>query len=223
MPQIRALTTEARTIPTTALLSAAHNIKTTLVRSVSLVNGQVQVNNVPNIPPFYVGLIQPSGPATPGLPPRQAPPAMLRHASGLTGPAVALGAGYRVSLLSHGLYELLDNGAQITVGSRTIGMVYACQPIDFLYPLSAIISDMDGNPISNMSLAIWNAVEAHALMAGEYEGYEGAAPVEYGSLLMRNVDVMIGTTRYRVIASETEPDSMSVHLRLRKADEPLAS
>jgi len=120
-----------------------------------------------------------------------------------------------------GAYELLDAGVDVTTGSRIVGREYACLPVDFLYPLDSIISDMDGNPISNMELAIWDATEIHNVRSGEYENYNGEAPIEYASSLMRNVDVMVGTTRYRIIASEVDLDMPRVRLRLRKADEPL--
>jgi len=223
VPQIKAITIEARTLPTTALVSAAHNIRTTLVRSVTMINGQPQVDDTVNIPPFWVGRVAPSGPALAAVSPRQSPPTLLRHARGLTGPSVALRAGDRLSLLSYGLVELLDNGFEFTVGSRTIANVFTCQPVDFLYPLSGIISDMDGNPISDMPLAIWSPIESHDVNAGEFEDYEGEASIEFAPALMRNVDVMVGTTRYRILAAEPQPDMMYVHLRLRKADEPLAT
>src|SRR4051794_5768749 len=182
------------------LISAAHGIRVTLVREVDIVNGKPQVTNNPVMSDFFASLTPPSAAATPGESPRQSPPAMLRYASGLTGPLRVLRAGSRVSLLSRGTYELLDSGVAITTGSRTVGMQYACLPIKFLYPLQGIISDMDGNTIGNIELAIWTATESHDVSAGEFEDYEGEAPIEYAGSLMRNIDIMIGTTRYRVIA-----------------------
>jgi hypothetical protein len=202
------------------IISAAHNIQATLIREIDVVNGKPQVTDDPVMPPFYVGLTQPDAAAASGESPRQAPPAMLRHASGLTGPRRVLRAGSRLSLLSRGTYELLDNGVDVTTGTRIVGREYACLPSDSLYPLDGIISDMDGNPIGNMELAIWGATESHDVTAGEFEDYDGEAPIEFAEQLMRNVDIMVGTTRYRVIAAE--PEIAFVRLRLRKADEPLA-
>jgi hypothetical protein len=204
------------------LISAAHGIRVTLTREVDIINGKPQVTENPVMPNFFASLTPPSAAATPGESPRQASPAMLRHASGLTGPLRVLRAGSRVSLLSRGTYELLDGGVEITTGARTVGREYACLPTKFLYPLDGTISDMDGNPISNMELSIWSASESHDVSAGEFEDYEGEAPIEFADSLMRNIDIMIGTTRYRVIASETDLNMICVHLRLRKADEPLA-
>ena len=101
-------------------------------------------------------------------------------------------------------------------------MQYACLPVEYLYPLDGILSDMDGNPIGNMQLAIWGAAETHDVRAGEFEDYQGEAPIEYAASLMRNVDIMVGTIRYRVLASETDLNIACARLRLRKADEPLA-
>jgi hypothetical protein len=204
------------------LISAPHSLRTTLVRQVEITNGQIQIVNNPDVPAFYASLAPPDAAATPGEAPRQAPPAMLRHASGLTGPLSDLRAGSRVEPLLRGPYEILDNGVEITTGARSVGRQFACLPVDFLYPLDAILSDMDGNPISNMELAIWSASETHDVQAGEYEDYDGEAPIEYAASLQRNVDIMVGTTRYRIIAAETDLDVPRTRLRLRKADEPLA-
>jgi hypothetical protein len=205
-----------------SLISSANQLRTTLTREVDMVGGKPVVTENPVMPAFYSSLSEPSAAAVPGESPRQAATAMLRHASGLTGPLRVLRAGSRVSLLSRGTYELLDSGVSITTGARTVGMQYACLPIKFLYPLQGIISDMDGNPIGNIELAIWTATESHDVSAGEFEDYEGEAPIEYAGSLMRNIDIMIGTTRYRVIASETDLNAICARLRLRKADEPLA-
>lgn len=216
-------------MPVTPIVSAAHNYKTTLARSVEIVNGQAQVNDSPNIPPFYVGISQSGLPrgfkftaSAFGGSPRATPPTTLRHASGLTGPSLDLRAGFRCNVLSYGLLELLDNGINITTGQRIVAIEFAAAPIDVLYPLEGIISDMDGNPIGNMSLGIWGGTELHDITAGEFEDYDGEAPIEFGPQLMRNVDVMIGTTRFRVMSAVTDYNQMNVRLRLRKADEPLA-
>lgn len=211
-------------------ISAASNFKTTLVRSIIMTNGQPVVNDTPNIPPFYVGIVDSGlprgfkygGAASLGSP-RHTPPAMLRHATGLTGPSVELGVGDRCNVLSYGLLELLDNGTKISTGVRLVGLEYAAAPINQLYPFSGILSDMDGNPISNMPVSIWGAIENHDVLAGEFEDYEGEAPIEFLPMLMRNVDVMVGTIRYRILAAEPDYGFMNVHLRLRKADEPLAT
>lgn len=217
----------------TPLISSAHNLRATLTRTINIVNGQVQIDNSPVVPPFYVEYTPSGGPRVSGFvrmraagvaSPRQVPPAMLRTAYGLTGPSIGLGSGFRVLVLSSGILELeiIDNGTVINTGSRIVGVRYACQPLEFLYPLEGILSDMDGNPISNMQLAIWNSFESHDVEAGEFEDCDGEAPIEFSPSLMRNVDIMIGTTRYKILAAEDDLASMSVHLRLRKADEPLA-
>jgi len=204
------------------LIAAAHNLRATLARTVTTANGQVTVDNEPDYPPFWISIIPPDGPAASGEPPRSAPTAMLRHASGLTGPRLDLRAGFRLDVLSRGTYEVLDNGVEITTGARVVGKQYACLPLDFLYPLDGILSDMDGNPISDIDIAIWSATESHDVAAGEYEDYEGEAPIEFAADLQRNIDVMVGTTRYRIIAAERDIDVPRVRLRFRKADEPLA-
>jgi hypothetical protein len=217
-------------MPIRPLISAAHNVKTTLAKTISIVNGLPVVNNSPTAGPFYMSISQsgtPRGFKYGGRPselaPRQSPPAMLRHASGLTGPSVDLGAGDRVNLQSYGIYELLDGGITLTTGSRIAGTEFASLPIAILYPLTGTISDMAGNPASSITLAIYGALESHDINAGEFEDYEGEAPAEFYSSLKRNVDVMVGTRRYRVLASELDIGLMSVHLRLRRADEPNAT
>lgn len=213
----------------TPIISAGHNFKSILTRIVDMVNGQPVVNDSPNIPPFYTAIIDPRSPRVTtgrafgvGGSPRQAIPGVLRHATGLTGPSLDLRAGYRVNVLSYGLLELLNDGTPLSTGVRTPGFIYAFAPVAWLYPLSGILSDMDGNPISNMNLGIWGALESHDVTAGEFEDYQGEAPIEFLSSLQRNVDIMVGTTRYRVTAAEPDFGVMTVHLRLRKADEPLA-
>jgi hypothetical protein len=126
-------------------------------------------------------------------------------------------------MYSRGVYELLDSGVQLTTGQRVTGVEFAVLPIAILYPLSGIISDMDGNPAGDMTLAIWSPVETHDVNAGEYEDYLGEAPIEFGPILMRNVDIMVGTVRYRVISAVNDLNAMVVGLQLRKADTPLAS
>jgi hypothetical protein len=105
---------------------------------------------------------------------------------------------------------------------RITGVEFAVLPVQILYPQTGILSDMDGHPIiSNMPLALWAPVESHDINAGEYEDYEAEAPIEFGLSLMRNVDIMVGTVRYRIIAAEVDLGLVNVHMRLRKADEPL--
>lgn len=215
--------------PVTPLISAGHNFRATLVRSVDMVNGQPVVDDAPNIPPFYVAIIDPKSPRVTtgrafgaGGSPRTAIPGVLRHASGLTGPSIDLRAGYRVNVLSYGLVELLNDGTPLSTATRTPGFIFAFAPVDWLYPLDGILSDMDGNPIGDMKLGIWGALEVHDVTAGEFEDYEAEAPIEYIASLQRNVDIMVGTTRYRILASEPDFGVMTIHLRLRKADEPLA-
>lgn len=215
---------------TTPTISAAFNLRSFVDRVVTVVNGVPSIDDSPNQPPFWCSLSQSGTPrgfkyvsTATALGPRQNPPATLRHASGLTGPALDLRAGDRVSMGSSGVYELLDSGVQLTTGQRIVAVEFACLPIAVLYPLSGIISDMNGNPLGDIILGVWSPVESHNVAAGEYEDYLGEAPVEFGSSLMRNVDIMVGTVRYRVIASETDLNTMSVSLQLRKADEPLAA
>lgn len=214
---------------TTPTISAALNTRATVARTVSISNGVPSVDDSPDQTPFWCSLSQSGTPrgfkyvsTATALGPRQNPPATLRHASGLTGPTLDLRAGDRVSLLSYGVYELLDSGVQLTTGQRIVGVEFAALPVAVLYPLSGIISDMDGNPQGDMILGIWSPVESHNVAAGEYEDYLGLAPVEFGMSLMRNVDIMVGTVRYRILASETDLNTMAVNLQLRKADEPLA-
>jgi hypothetical protein len=207
---------------TTPALAAASNFRMRINRTVDVSNGQVVIDPVPDYPYFWASVTPPDSPAAPGDDPRQAPTAMLRHASRLTGPALDLRAGFRVENDSGTLIEILDNGTPVTTGSRLVGMSFACLPVDWLYPLTGVISDMDGNPTGIASLAIWGASESHDVSAGEFEDYDGSAAIEYASGLMRNVDLMVGTTRYRILAAETDMGSMYVRLRLRKADDPLA-
>jgi len=190
-----------------------------IVRRVALANNLIQIDDAPMEFAFYGNITPPDGPGDPGTAPRDAPPAMLRHASGLTGPRTGLGLGDRVAATNEVVYEIVDRGEQIMSGRRLVGMDFAVMRLSELYPIDADLRDMDGVSVKQMSVAIWDATEEHADQ-GEYENYEGEAPPEFTADLKRNLDIFIPATgaRYRIIAAEPDVAPPRVRLRLRKAD-----
>lgn len=119
----------------------------------------------------------------------------------------------RIAVHDGQTYELLTDPRPLRLGASAVGFEAECLPVDVLYPREAEIEGLpSAEPVPLSLYTGTETVEGH----GDYDTYEGEAPIEFAdALLAPNTVLISGERRLRLVEAIVVYEVPHVRMRLR--------
>lgn len=150
--------------------------------------------------------------------PRTLPPWRMFVRGGRLAPSVTFKPGDRVRDPAGVTYEALGPGNPIRLGPMQVGQEVTVQRIDMLYPLTAAVSDLQGDFSVTVPVALWDPTGGEiTLQHGAYVAPLAEAPIEWAADLQRqNAKLLVGTRVLHIESATVDYSAPRVALRLRE-------
>lgn len=164
---------------------------------------------------YFPALLQP--PEDTGGEAEGAPRSMLPHKLFFDSAPQTLSVGGRVQLQSTGeIYELTSRVRTVRVAETIMGYEAEAMKFTELYPRLATLKESNDTEVQTaLRCAIYTPDERVA-GRGDYENYEGEAPIEYEAALQgKNRKLTLGSRVFRLVSAVANYELPHVALELR--------